>query len=82
MIGLTQLEKDRMYKEWCRGMTLERIAQRHNVSIKTVWNAIDCRPRLHYEGDWENDGKGQDHSRPAARSRAPYKTRTMGAQRA
>ena len=62
MLNLTQLEKDRMYKEWCRGMTLKRIAEKHFVSISTVWASIDCRPKLHYEGEWINDGKGQDHS--------------------
>lgn len=52
MIGLTQLEKDRMYKEWCQGFTLKEIATAHRVSVSTVWTAIDCRPRLKIEGEY------------------------------
>jgi predicted nucleic acid-binding Zn ribbon protein len=51
---LTELEKDRAYKKWCMGYTLKEIADEYFVSISVIHRAIGGRPRIAFEGEWNN----------------------------
>ncbi len=51
---LTQLEADRIYKKWCMGYTIKALAEEHYVSKSTIYRAIDYRPFIPFEGEWQN----------------------------
>ena len=50
---MTQLEKDRIYKLWCMGYSIEELAAVNEVSKPTIYKAIGYRPKMEFEGTWE-----------------------------